>query len=682
MTYLGDNHLEGLLREAGVPLNAAAVRDAIRGVQAAPPPLPPESWMDLIGPGIAAGKDSGLHRQLKTLHDETLGEKTPEEAPDRQARLDAFRGELGRLGLAGFIVPRGDEHQGEYVAKGSERLAWLTGFGGSAGSAVVLGNRAALFIDGRYTLQARSEVDADLFNFRPYPKETPAGWIEENLNPHEETGIKFGYDPWLHTPNQAARLRSACEKCGAVLSAVDANPIDTLWRDRPAPPLSPARPLGVEFSGEASTGKRLRIAKIVAAKKAGAMVLSAPDSIAWLLNLRGGDVPYTPLMLAFAVLHKDGALDLFTDPRKLTLEARGHLGGDVRPAPSADFGPALDALGRRKSAVLIDPAGVPDWVASRLKAAGARPVHGTDPCAMAKAVKNETELNGTAQAHRRDGAALTRFLAWLSRAATGGGLGEIAAAQKLDALRADGDRFRGPSFPTISAAGPNAAVVHYRAKPGTEGTLEDGGLYLVDSGGQYLDGTTDVTRTVAIGRPSAEMRDRFTRVLKGHIALAGARFPKGTTGSQLDALARRALWEAGLDYDHGTGHGVGCYLGVHEGPQRISKRPEATALEPGMVLSIEPGYYKSGSYGIRIENLVAVVSRPAPKGAEHDLYGFEALTLAPIDRSLIATEMLTKGEIDWIDAYHARVREALAPLLCGDEDGDASAWLEKATLPL
>ncbi len=682
MSYPGDEHLDGLLRDAGLTLNASDVRDVIRGVLSAPPPLCPEDWMDLIGPGVAAAKGSDLHAQLKALHDAAGREKVPEEALGRRARLEAFRGELDRLGLAGFIVPHGDEHQGEYVAKGSERLAWLTGFTGSAGTAVVLGDRAALFIDGRYTLQARSEVDADLFDFRPYPKETPAGWIEKNLKFEEKTGADLGYDPWLHTPNQAARLRAACEKCGASLRAVDANPIDALWPGRPAPPLSPARPLGVEFSGETSAHKRRRIAETLAEEKAGAVVLSAPASIAWLLNLRANDVPYTPLMLAFAVLHDDGTLDLFTDPRKLTLEARGHLGADVRPSAPADFGPALDALGRRKQGVLMDPDGVPDWVASRLKRAGARLVHGADPCAMAKAVKNETELDGMARAHRRDGAALTRFLAWLSETASDGGLGEIVAARKLDALRARDGRFRGPSFPTISAAGPNAAIVHYRARPETERTLKDESLYLVDSGGQYLDGTTDVTRTVALGAPSAEMRDRFTRVLKGHMGLARARFPKGTTGSQLDALARRALWEAGLDYDHGTGHGVGCYLGVHEGPHRISKRPEATALEPGMVLSVEPGYYKADAYGIRIENLVSVVVLAAPEGAERELYGFEALTLAPIDRCLIVTEMLTHHEIGWIDAYHARVRQALSPLLSGDGDAKAGAWLEAATRPL
>ncbi len=680
MNYLDDEHLERRLRDAGLTLNASAVRDAVRGVLGAPPPHRPESWMDLVGPGIADAKGSPLHRQLKALHDTCRRETTPEEAPGRHARLEAFRAELVRQGLAGFIVPRGDEHQGEDVAKRSERLAWLTGFGGSAGTAVVLHGKAALFIDGRYTLQAQAEVDPALFDFRPYPKEKPDGWIEENLNPDEKTGVKFGYDPWLHSPSQAARLRAACEKCGASLSAVQTNPIDALWRDRPAPPLSPARPLGAEFSGESSGDKRRRIAKTIALKKAGAAVLNAPDSIAWLLNLRGGDVPYTPLMLAFAVLYDDGALDLFTDPRKLIPAVREHLDTDVRTAPTADFGPALDALGRQKQGVLIDPDGGPDWVAARLKRAGARLVHGADPCALAKAVKNETELTGMARAHRRDGAALTRFLAWLKDAVPGGGLGEIAAAKKLDALRAQNDRFRGPSFPTISAAGPNAAIVHYRAAPGTERKLEDGSLYLVDSGGQYLDGTTDVTRTVALGEPSAEMRDRFTRVLKGHIGLAGARFPKGTTGSQLDALARRALWEAGLDYDHGTGHGVGCYLGVHEGPQRISKRPGVTALEPGMVLSIEPGYYKPDAYGIRIENLAAVVSLAAPEGAEHDLYGFETLTLAPIDRSLIVTEMLTQNEIAWIDAYHARVHRALSPLLSGDED--AGAWLKAVTPPL
>ncbi|MDE1931418.1 MAG: aminopeptidase P family protein, partial [Alphaproteobacteria bacterium] len=460
------------------------------------------------------------------------------------------------------------------------------------------------------------------------------------------------------------------------LAPLAANPVDAIWRDRPAAPTSPTVPHPLEFAGKSSDDKRRALAQRLASDKLDAAVLTAPDSIAWLLNVRGGDVEYSPLPLSFAILHADAAVDLFIDRRKLSPELARHLGHQVRHSEPADLGAALAALGRAKKRVLADPATCASWIFDRLSESGATIQRGADPCQLPKACKNAAELAGTRQAHRRDGAALTRFLAWLAREAPGGKLTEIAASDRLERFRSDGEHFKGLSFPTISGAGANGAIVHYRASRESERRLEDGTLYLVDSGAQYLDGTTDVTRTVAIGKPSAEMRDRFTRVLKGHIALAACRFPQGTTGSQLDALARKPLWDVGLDYDHGTGHGVGSYLGVHEGPQRIAKTPNAQPLLSGMIVSDEPGYYKTGEYGIRIENLVVVTHGANTNGKP--ILGFETLTLAPYDRALIDLALLDATEAAWIDAYHARVRAELTPLV----DKETAAWLATATRKL
>ena len=435
-------------------------------------------------------------------------------------------------------------------------------------------------------------------------------------------------------------------------------------------------PHELRFAGRAAADKRRALADKLAADGVDAVVLTAPDSIAWLLNIRGGDVPRTPLPLGFAILHRDAAVELFIDRRKLVPGLEGHLGNGVAVNPPDAFGAALDRLGAAKRRVLADPSGAAAWVFDRLAAAGAEAVRGDDPCALPKACKNPVELAGARAAHRRDGAAVTRFLAWLGPAADGG-LTEIAAAERLAVLRRGNELFRDFSFDSISGAGPNGAIVHYRVTPRTDRRLESGQLYLIDSGAQYLDGTTDITRTVAIGTPTAEMRDRFTRVLKGHIALATARFPKGTTGSQLDTLARTALWQAGLDYDHGTGHGVGSYLGVHEGPHRIAKVPNRVPLEVGMIVSNEPGYYKPGAYGIRIENLVTVVPAEV-EGAERPMLGFDTLTLAPIDRNLVEPALMTADEIAWLDSYHARVRETLTPLL----DAGTAEWLAAATAPM
>jgi len=591
-------------------------------------------------------------------------------------RLALLRAELTRGGLAGFIQPRGDEHQGEYVPPYAERLAWLTGFTGSAGLAIVLQSRAVVFADGRYTLQVRAQVDTALFETRHLVDEPPGEWLAANA----AKGDRIGFDPRLHTPDGIVRLRQGAERAGAGLVAVERNLIDAVWSGQPRPPVAPVVPHPLAFAGRSAADKRADLTDRLAKQGYKAAIISDPSSIAWLLNIRGADVPHTPLPLSFAILNDDGTVDLFIDPRKLGSGLGEHFGNGVRVAAPEAFGPALADLGRKSDGapakILTDSATVSVWVVSQLEAGGSTVVRGTCICALPKACKNEGELEGTRAAHRRDGAALTRYLCWLSAEAPKGTLGEIASSDRLLEFRRGGEHFRDTSFDTISGAGPNGAIVHYRATPATERRIEPDMLYLVDSGAQYLDGTTDVTRTIAVGTPTGEQRDRFTRVLKGHIAVALARFPKGTSGSQLDTLARASLWEAGLDYDHGTGHGVGSYLSVHEGPHRISKIPNTVALEPGMIVSNEPGYYKTGEYGIRIENLVTV--REIDVGGERPMLGFETLTHAPIDRALIDLGLLSPREISWLDAYHSRVRETLTPLL----DAAAAAWLARATRPI
>jgi Xaa-Pro aminopeptidase len=593
-----------------------------------------------------------------------------------RARLEALRAELTRRGLDGFVVPRGDEHQGEYVPPRAQRLAWLTGFTGSAGLAIVLAETAAVFIDGRYTLQVREEVEDGLYAYHHLTEEPPEGWIEEQLG----AGRKLGFDPWLHSEKQMTRLRKAVEKAGGELVAVEGNPLDAVWTDQPAPPAAPVFPHPLEYAGRSSADKRADLAKALEKAGADAAALTLPDSIAWLLNVRGGDVAHSPLPLSFAILHADTTVDWFLDPAKLSDGLEAHLGNGVALRAPGELGPALDALGAAKKKVLADPESAAAWVFARLRAAGAEPVPGPDPCRLPKACKNETELAGARAAHRRDGLALVRFLAWLDReaAARPGELTEAEAAQRLLSFRREDPLYRDVSFETISGSGPNGAIVHYRVSEASNRALAPGELYLVDSGAQYPDGTTDVTRTVAIGEPGAEMLANFTRVLKGHIALATARFPRGTTGSQLDTVARYPLWQAGLDYDHGTGHGVGSYLGVHEGPQRISKLPSRIALEPGMIVSNEPGYYKAGAYGIRIENLVAVIESPGEGEEGRDMLAFETLTLAPIDVRLVETSSMSPAEIAWLDNYHDRVRAAHGEGL----DGAEAEWLTEATRAL
>ena len=670
--YAGDETLGRLLEQEGAGISVADVRDIVAGVIAAPPAVDPAVWTDLV---IADTSDA-LKAQLVALADESRAtvEYGFEQSPAPPARLDALRAELSGCGVDGFLVPLTDAHQNEFPPPQARRLAWLSGFQGSAGMAVVLADRAAIFVDGRYTLQVRDQVDPGRFEPMHLTETPPPDWVAENLS----SGAKLGYDPWLHTTDGLKKFHEACNKAGAEMVALASNPVDAVWPNRPAAPIAPVVPHDLRYAGRDAVEKRQEIADALTRDSADAAVLSAPDSIAWLLNIRGGDVPNAPLPLSFAVIASDGAVDLFIDPRKLTGAVRAHLGNGVSLRGPAALGDALDALGAAGKRVRVATGGTPSWLVDRLEAAGAVAAAGGDPCTLAKACKNVVEQDGARAAHLRDGAALCRFLAWLAEAAAGGEVDEVSAAEKLHQYRAGGELFRGLSFDTISGTGANGAIVHYHAMPATNRKLAPGTLYLVDSGAQYLDGTTDVTRTVAIGTPEDEMRDRFTRVLKGHIAVACARFPVGTTGGELDPLARTALWQAGLDFDHGTGHGVGSYLNVHEGPQRIAKRAAGQPLRPGMVVSNEPGYYKTGAYGIRIENLLLVRAAPEVEGAERELLEFETLTLAPIDRALIEPDLMTADEIGWLDRYHARVRKALTPLV----DDMTAAWLEAATAPL
>jgi len=590
-------------------------------------------------------------------------------------RLAALRDELARRRLDGFVVPLTDEHMSEYVGAYAQRLAWLTGFEGSAGTAVVLPEQAAIFIDGRYTLQVREQVSADQWSYQSVPETSVSAWLKE----HAPKGGRIGYDPWLHTKGWVDAATRALAARGAELVAVETNPIDAVWPDQPLP--SDAR-LVVQpdtLAGQSAAAKRQDIAEWLDAQGAEAVVLSALDSIAWAFNVRGADVSRTPVALAYALVHADATADLFVDPEKVDEAVAQHLGNSVRIQPRDGFAGALDGLAGKR--VSVDPDRAVAAIFGRLKAAGATVSEGRDPTILPKAIKNPVEIAGTTAAHIRDGAAVTRFLHWVDTVAAQGGQDELTAAARLEAFRAETGALKDLSFDTISGAGPNGAVVHYRVSEKTVLPIERGSLYLVDSGGQYADGTTDITRTLAIGEPTAEMKDRFTRVLKGHIALARAIFPQGTRGTQLDTLARQYLWEVGLDYAHGTGHGVGSYLSVHEGPQRIATpngQPGGDEpLRAGMILSNEPGYYKTGAYGIRIENLVLVEDRQV-EGAEKALLGFHTITLAPIDRRLVDVAMLSPAERAWLDAYHARVRREIGPLVPAEVQG----WLEQATAPL
>ncbi len=586
-------------------------------------------------------------------------------------RIAALRAQLAARGLAGFVVPRADEHQSEYVPDNAERLAWLTGFTGSAGSAIVLAESAALVVDGRYTLQAADQIDTALVVPVPLATTTLEAWIEANL----PAGGALGYDPWLHTPDGVRRLERAAQAAEGTAVATD-NLVDAIWDDRPAAPRGPVRPHPERLAGEGAEAKLARVREALAKARVDTLVVSDPHNLAWAFNLRGADVGHTPLPLGYALLPREGRPTLFLDSAKVTNEAGAAVGGFADLAPPEALAGALAALSAGERRVRLDQGTAASALARQVEAAGGRADVGPDPITAMKAVKNAAEIAGTRAAHLRDGAAVTRFLAWLAREAPSGRVTETEAVARLEAFRAEGGDLRDVAFPTISGSGANGAIVHYRVTRATDRAMLPGELFLVDSGAQYEDGTTDITRTVAVGTPTAEMRERYTRVLKGHCAIARAVFPKGTTGAQIDAFARRPLWEAGLDFDHGTGHGVGCFLSVHEGPQRLAKTGHA-ALEAGMILSNEPGYYKAGAYGIRLENLELVVPREVA-GAERAMLGFATLTLAPFDRALIEPALLDGPERTWLDGYHAQVRAALADAL----DVGESAWLEAATAPL
>jgi Xaa-Pro aminopeptidase len=591
-------------------------------------------------------------------------------------RLAALREQLKAEKLDGFVVPLTDEHMSEYVGSYAQRLAWLTGFQGSAGSAVVLPEQAAIFVDGRYTLQVRSQVDGQNWSYQSVPETSTTQWLEENA----PEGARIGYDPWLHTRDWVKKAKEALATRGAELVAVDRNPIDEIWTDRPEASKAHLVVQPDRYAGKSAAEKRTEIGDWLAKHHADAAVLSALDSIAWAFNIRGADVTHTPVALAYALVNADGTADLFVASEKIGPEVRQHLGNGVRLHERSEFETALSGLSGKT--VVVDPERAVAAIFEALDKAGAKVLPMRDPTVLPKALKNPAEIAGQKSAQDRDGAAIARFLRWIDEEAPKGEVDELIASDHLEAIRRESPELRDLSFDSISGAGPNGAIVHYKSSEKTNRKLEKGTLYLIDSGGQYVDGTTDITRTVPIGEPTDEMRDRFTRVLKGHIAIATAVFPKGTRGSQLDSFARRPLWEAGLDYAHGTGHGVGSFLAVHEGPQRISPVGSAQSggdepLQAGMIISNEPGYYKTGEYGIRIENLVLVVPREI-EGAEKEMLGFETLTFAPIDRRLIDPEMLEPEELVWLNCYHAHVLARIGPRLSG-ADLD---WLRTACAPI
>lgn len=591
-------------------------------------------------------------------------------------RLKALREQLKIEKLDGFVVPLTDEHMSEYVGSYAQRLAWLTGFEGSAGSAVVLPQEAAIFVDGRYTLQVRQQVSPTEWSYQSVPETSTTQWLEE----HAPEGGRIGYDPWLHTRDWVNKAKDSLATRGAQLVPVERNPIDEIWSDRPEASKAHLVVQPDQYAGRSAADKRTEIADWLGKHHADAAVLSALDSIAWAFNIRGEDVSHTPVALAYALVHADGTADLFVAGEKIGPDVRQHLGNGVRIHERHEFENALAGLAGKT--VIVDPERAVAAIFEALEKAGAKVLALRDPTILPKAIKNEAEIAGQKAAQVRDGTAIARFLHWIDVEAPKGELDELTASDRLESLRRENAELRDLSFDSISGAGPNGAIVHYRSSEKTNRKLEKGTLYLIDSGGQYVDGTTDITRTVAIGEPTEEMRDRFTRVLKGHIAIATALFPKGTRGSQLDSFARRPLWEAGLDYAHGTGHGVGSFLSVHEGPQRISPVGSSQSggdepLQAGMILSNEPGYYKTGEYGIRIENLVLVVPREI-EGAEREMLGFETLTFAPIERRLIVAEMLEAEELIWLNCYHAHVLARIGPTLSGDD----LEWLRQVCAPI
>lgn len=677
MAYKGDAHLETLLKAAGETRPLETIKDILRGINAAPEDIgAPDQWLKLV----KTNNDAEAVAELKALKKELAGDNDNK----AQNRLEALRAEMKKRGIDGFFIPRADEFQGEYVPKRAERLAWATGFTGSAGYAVVLNDSAAFFTDGRYTIQARDQVDAKSYEIcnlsedqHPYPTMTPVEWIEKNL----PKGAVFGIDPWVHTPNDMKKIKEAVEKAGGTLVLLDDNPLDAAWQNQPPAPLAPVVPHPMQYAGKESLDKRNELATALDAKGADAIAITLPEEICWLLNIRGGDVPCTPFALSYAIAHKDGTVDWFIDDRKLTDETKQWIGADVRLHAPEDFAAAVEKLSADGKKIWADPAAAPVKLIDLVKS-GKGSLHlERSPLQLMKAKKNDVEIKGAIEAHIRDGVAITRFLAALAEQGAAAKHDELSATQLLQDIRAEGDKFRGLSFDTISGAGGNGAIVHYRSEPKTNKPLMAGPVYLVDSGAQYLDGTTDITRTIAVDTPSQEMKENFTRVLKGHIAVAMAVFPEGTTGDKLDTLARASLKEVGLDYAHGTGHGVGSYLSVHEGPCGISPRATSVPLEPGMVISNEPGFYKEGEYGIRIETLVTVVDTGNRNEDGKKLLGFQTLTLAPVDRNLIEPALMTQDELSWLNNYHEQIAHTLLPLL-EKTDAKAAAFLKQATAPI
>ncbi|MBB3034155.1 aminopeptidase P family protein [Alteriqipengyuania lutimaris] len=604
-----------------------------------------------------------------------------------EARLSALREELKKRGLDGFCVPIADAHMSEYVGEDAQRLRWLTGFGGSAGSAAVLQDKAAIFVDGRYTVQVRDQVEERLFEYRSVPKDNPANWLAANAS----EGAQIGYDAWLATPGWVRTTQKALDKVGAKLVPVEGNPIDAVWADQPAQSDAPARVHSDEHAGANAQEKRAAIADWLTEEKLDAVVLSALDSVGWAFNIRGGDIAHTPVAMAFALVQQDGTAQLFIDEDKVGADLKQHLGNAVSIRPRGEFEGALGQIGGKR--IALDPEYGVAGIAQALEACGASVVEVRDPTILPRAIKNQAEIAGHRDAQARDGAALARFLAWIEAEAPSGEIDELTAAAKLLEFRQMDGGLKDTSFDTISAAAGHAALPHYKVDEDSNIAIPPGSIFLCDSGGQYIGetgaGTTDITRTVWVGSadgkaaPTAEMKDRFTRVLKGHIAIAQAIFPEGTTGGQLDTMARQFLWAAGCDYAHGTGHGVGSALGVHEGPQRIAKTTgsQGGTMEPlagGMICSNEPGYYKAGEFGIRIENLILIEERHIDGADDGTWFGFENLTWVPIDRTLIEPSLLSHEERVWVDEYHARCREILAPQL----DGQAADWLERHTKPL
>ncbi len=591
-------------------------------------------------------------------------------------RLAALRDQLKRDRIDGFVVPLTDEHMSEYVGSYAQRLAWLTGFQGSAGSAVVLPEEAAIFTDGRYTIQVRQQVSPTEWSYQSIPETSVAKWLQE----YAPSGARIGYDPWLHTSDWVKQATASLAAKGAELIPVTRNPIDAVWSDQPEPSKARLVVQPDDMAGKNSAEKRHEMADWLHKEGADAAVLAALDSIAWTFNVRGADVSHTPVALAFALVNSDGTADLFVEGEKIGDDVRAHLGNGVRLHERTEFEPHLKGLSGKL--IAVDPERSVAAIHQALEEGGARILSRRDPAILPKAVKNAVEVAGHKAAQARDGAAVSRFLRWVELEAPKGGLDEMIAADKLLGFRQELGGLRDLSFDTISAFGPNGALPHYKGTAETNLPFTSGTLYLVDSGGQYQDGTTDITRTVPIGEPTAEMIDRNTRVLQGHIAIATALFPKGTRGTQLDSFARRPLWEAGCDYAHGTGHGVGAFLAVHEGPQRISPVGSSQSggdepLQAGMILSNEPGYYKPGEYGIRIENLVLVVEKDVP-GADKEMLGFETLTFVPIDQRLIDASMLSDRELDWLNEYHAEVLALIGPQLSGED----KSWLQRQCAPL